>query len=222
MSTCDPLERLPEDLRPLADGLSSHRIEVCLDLLDRRRSDVIFVAEATHRRHNVSAIMRSAEAFGVHEAHLVAPTFKASKGAAKGAERWMDIHMHAETGACVAALRERGFRIYVADFEEGALTPADLPVDAPLALLFGGELAGVSEEARALADGAICIPMRGVTQSLNVSVAAAILLREACEKARSSGRPAGITGADRHRFLKSFLLRERERTGADRALYTEA
>ena len=114
----DLLERLPEDLRELAQGIRPQRLERCLDLLDTRLDSVVFVAEAVHRRHNVSAMLRSAEAFGVHEAHLVTPVFHPSKGAAKGSERWMDIQLHEDTASCIHGLKERGFRVFVADLDE--------------------------------------------------------------------------------------------------------
>jgi tRNA (guanosine-2'-O-)-methyltransferase len=219
MNQTSHLDRLPEDLRELAASLPPKRVVRALDLLDSRLDSVVLVAETIHRRHNVSAILRSAEAFGIHEAHLVTPAFELSKGAAKGAERWMDIQTHDDTTSCVLALKARGYRVYVADFLEGAVPPEDLPTDEPAAILVGGELVGVSDEARALADGAVCIPMRGVTQSLNVSVAAAIILRTVCEARRAAGGANGIHGEARHRFLLKFLHQERSRRAAFRALY---
>ena len=199
--------------------MPAQRVVRALDLLDSRLDSVVLVAEAIHRRHNVSAILRSAEAFGIHEAHLVTPAFQLSKGAAKGSERWMDIQCHEDTPSCLAALKARGFQIYVADLDENAVAPEHLPTDGPAAILMGGELLGVSEEARSLADGAVCIPMRGVTQSLNVSVAAAIILRTVCEARRAAGGAQGIQGEARHRFLENFLHQERKRKAAFRALY---
>ncbi len=221
MNQTSHLDRLPEDLRELAAPLPPRRVVRALDLLDSRLDSVVLVAEAIHRRHNVSAMLRSAEAFGIHEAHLVTPAFQLSKGAAKGSERWMDIQTHDDTPSCILALKERGFQVYIADIVEGALAPEDLPTDRPAAILVGGELLGVSEEAKALADGAVCIPMRGVTQSLNVSVAAAIILRSVCEARRKAGGAHGILGEARHRFLLKFLHQERSRRAAFRALYEE-
>jgi len=215
----DLLERLPEDLRELGVGIRPQRLELCLNLLDSRLASVVLVADAVHRRHNVSAMLRSAEAFGIHEAHLVTPVFHPSKGAAKGSERWMDIQLHDDTASCIAGLKARGFRVYVADLDEQALSPMELPVDEPVALLFGGELMGVSDVAKDLADGAVCVPMRGVTQSLNVSVAAAVVLHTVCENRRNTAGALGISGESRHAFLERFLHRERRRKAAYRALY---
>lgn len=207
----DLLERLPPSLRELAASLPPRRTKLALDLLDRRLNGVAVVAEAVHRRHNLSAILRSAEAFGMHEAHLVTHRFVPSKGAAKGAERWLELALHDDTPSLVAHLKARGVRLYVADLAEGAYAPWELPVDQPLAVLFGTELSGVSEEARAAADGVVTIPMMGVTQSLNVSAAAAVTLSHVCARRRLVPGAIGITGPEREVFLRRFLERERSR-----------
>lgn len=207
----DLLDRLPPDLRSLAQDLPPRRTQMALDLLDQRLNGVTVIAEAVHRRHNVSAILRSAEAFGMHEAHLVTNRFVPSKGAAKGAERWLELGLHADTMGCLEALKARGFQLFVADLADDARPPWELPVDRPLAVLFGTELSGVSDEARAAADGVVTIPMYGVTQSLNVSAAAAVTLSHVCERRRQVPGAVGISGAPRERFLRRFLERERAR-----------
>jgi tRNA (guanosine-2'-O-)-methyltransferase len=145
--------------------------------------------------------MRSAEGFGLHTAHLVCNSFRPSPGAAKGSERWLELELHKTTPECISVLRERGFKVYVCDLDDDALSPWEVPVDQPLALLFGSESSGVSEEARALADGFVKIPMVGVTQSLNVSAAAAVVLNHVCERALQVPANVGITGEARERFL---------------------
>ena len=211
--------RIPEELRELARKSKPRRVRLCLDLLDRRLKGITVIGEAIHRRHNVSAILRSAEAFGIHEAHLVTNDFKPSVGAAKGAERWLELVFHDTTADCFAALRERGHRIWIGDLGEGAVPPSEVPVDRPIALLFGSELSGVSPEAREAADGIVQVPMRGVTQSLNVSVAAALTLHTVCERRRAQPGAVGIEGEARTRFRRRFLERERSRRRATTALW---
>lgn len=159
-------------------------------MLARRLGSVVAVAESVRRRHNASAILRTCEAFGVHEVHLVTAGFRPSPGAARGAERWVHRRRFDTTTASLTDLKARGFKIYVADLLPGALTPETVPVDGPVALVFGSEVRGVSDEARSLADGAVMIPMVGLTGSLNVSVSAAILLRTITERRRA------LTGPD--------------------------
>ena len=145
-------------------------------VLANRISGLRIVAEALHLRHNLSAILRSAEAFGVHDVHLIQPQRAKASSAARGAERWLNIHIHDSLEECVSVLRSEGYQLWVADIEEGAHTPHSIPIDKPIAVLMGTELTGVSKEARELADGCIYVPMLGFTQSLNVSVAAACIM----------------------------------------------
>lgn len=179
------------------------------DALDQRLGSIVVVAESVRRRHNASAILRSAEAFGIHEVHLVTAGFKPSAGASRAAERWVRLRPFATTEASLTELRARGYRIYVADFLPDAFTPETVPVDAPLAVVFGSEVRGVSPAARAMADGAVVIPMVGLTRSLNVSVSAAILLRALAERRRARVGPDLDLG-ERARFYAEWQRLEAE------------
>ena len=175
--------------------------------LDRRVGSVVAVCEAVRRRHNVSAILRSCEAFGVHEVHLVTQGFRPSSGAARGAERWVWRRRYDHVADSLSELKARGFRIYVADLTEPSFTPETLPVDGPVALVFGSETRGVSETARHLADGVLRVPMVGLTESLNVSVSAAIALRAVAERRRAvAGNDLGVE--EKKRFLQAWLAAE--------------
>lgn len=212
------LARVPEPLRPAALEVSPRRLALCLDLAERRLPGLAVCAEAVYRRHNVSAILRSAEAVGAHQAHLITEgEFLPSVGAAKGAERWMDLVLHRSTGECFAALQHRGFRCVIADLSPTALPPWELPVDRPVAVLFGSELHGVSAEARARADGVVTVPMFGVTQSLNVAAAAAVILSHLSVRMRQVPGAVGLGPAERELLLTRFLTRETTRQHADRA-----
>jgi len=213
-SVPDLFAQIPPDLHEKAGTIMPRRIWRCLDLLDQRLDGLVVAAEAVCRRHNVSAILRSAEAFGLHEAHLISNDFVPSLGAAKGAERWLDLKFHETTEGWVQIMRSRGHKIYVADLSEDAFTPESVPVDKPLAVLFGGELAGVSTTARNLADGVISVPMVGVTQSLNVSVAAAVVLNRLAQRRRQIPGCIGIQGDRRADFVREFIEREYARKPA--------
>jgi tRNA (guanosine-2'-O-)-methyltransferase len=176
--------------------------------LERRLGSVVAVMESIHRRHNASAIIRSCEAFGVHEVHMVIGKFRPSKGASRGAERWLDVRRHVDIETCVGALKARAFRVYVADLAPDAHTPDTVPVDGPVAIVFGAELVGISDEARALADGAIQVPMRGLTESLNVSAAAACALYRLSERRRAFVGGGDLPEAVRAEFLQRWLARE--------------
>lgn len=175
--------------------------------LAERMGSVVAVAESLRRRHNVSALLRTCEAFGVHEVHLVPSGFRPSRGAARGAERWVRRRTFPTVSESIAELRERGFGVYVADLLPGALNPETVPVDRPVAVVFGSEVRGVSEEARSRADGAVCIPMRGLTESLNVSVSAAVILRALVDRRRAIAG-ADLPAMEQERFLAEWLEAE--------------
>lgn len=187
--------------------LNPDRIARVRAALDRRLGSVVAVAEGVRRRHNVSAILRSCEAFGVHEVHVIDPGFRAAHSAARGAERWVEARAFATTAESVGELRSRGFAVYVADLDPAAVTPEAVPVDRPIAVVFGSELRGVSDEARALADGTVMVPMLGLTESLNVAVSASIILRAVADRRRASVG-ADLSAARRDAFLAAWIAGE--------------
>lgn len=193
----------------LAVGMDERRQRI-RDNLYARLDRVCVAVEAVHHRHNVSAVLRTADAVGIHRVHLVEGHFTPSKGAARGAERWLEIHEHASAEHAVEAIRAAGYAIWVADLVDGAVAPPEVPVDRRICLWFGAELVGVSEEARALADGAVQIPMRGFAQSLNVSVSAGMILANVAERARALGREALLSDAERETQLAAWFAREDE------------
>jgi tRNA (guanosine-2'-O-)-methyltransferase len=166
---------------------SERRVERMRAVLRHRLGRVRVVVEAVYHRHNVSAILRTCDALGVQVVHLVGAESRLSRGPARGAERWLTLHHHPDAGSAVERLRADGFRIWVADLAGDPVAPEGVPLDRPVALWFGAELVGVSTEARAAADGVVTIPMYGMAQSLNVSVAAALATRPVAERARASG-----------------------------------
>jgi len=195
---------------PDAPLIRDDRKERVASALRRRLGSVTVVLEAVHRRHNVSAILRSAEAFGVHDVHMVTGAFRPSKGAARGAERWLELHRHGDTASCLRGLIDQGFRVVVADLTDTAWTPDTVPVDRPLAMLFGAEHTGVSDVARALAQGAVTIPMRGLTESLNVSVAAACALQRVTERRRLLVGAGDLSPARQRAFFDAWVRAEEQ------------
>ena len=177
-------------------------------VLEQRLAWVHCAIEAVHHRHNVSAILRTCDALGLHHVHLVEGHFTPSKGAARGAERWLDLSEHPTPEQAIAAIQGRGCAIYVADLADEACTPEDVPIDRPVCLWFGAELVGVGPAARSAADGVLTIPMRGFAQSLNVSVAAALALRPVAERARALGAAALLGEPERKRTWARWVARE--------------
>jgi tRNA (guanosine-2'-O-)-methyltransferase len=207
LSQEEALARIPAHLHPVTHDIRPRRVARMVEVLERRMGSVVLVAEAVRRRHNVSAIIRTADALGLHEVHLITGGFRPSPGAARGSERWIHIHRHSTTTACLEGLQARGFAVYAADLHPEALPPEQLPVTGPVALLFGAELSGVSDEARALVDGCVMLPMFGFVESLNVSVAAALITRAVADRRRALVGP-DLSAEAKHQALSTWLGRE--------------
>ena len=187
--------------------VNAERVARIRAALDRRGGGGVAVCEAVRRRHTVSASLRSCEAVGVHEVHLVTQGFRPAPGAARGAERWVYRRSYDHVADSLAELRSRGFRVYVADLAEPSYSPETVPVDPPVAVVFGSEVRGVSDTARAQADGVLRVPMVGLTESLNVSVRAAIVLRALAERRRAfAGND--LPEAEKERFIREWLAAE--------------
>jgi tRNA (guanosine-2'-O-)-methyltransferase len=186
-------------LEPLLTEERKRRIDL---VIAARSHAVAPVLEGLIDPHNVAAVLRSAEAFGVQTVHLVASSepFLASQKIAQGTQRWLDVVEHPSPEACFRALRAHGYRVYVAALD-GEITPEALAQEKRVAIVFGNEHAGVSTEMRGLADGAYTIPMRGFVQSLNVSVAAALTLRAAMQ-----GRPGDLTPEEKLVLRARYVL----------------
>ena len=186
-------------LRPL---LTEERVARIDTVVGRRMRSVVPVLDALSGPHNVAAILRSADAFGVQEVHLLEgpQDFLASRRVTQGAERWLDVVHHANPHACVATLRARGFQVYVATME-GSITPEALCHVPRLAVVFGNEHKGVGTALTALCDGHYTIPMQGFSQSLNVSVAAAITLYHA-----TRGRKPDLSDEERDELRARFMM----------------
>jgi tRNA (guanosine-2'-O-)-methyltransferase len=188
-----------EALEPL---LTEERRARIARVIAARSRAVVPVLDGLIDPHNVAAVLRSADAFGAQEVHLIegAESFVASNRVAQGTERWIDVVRHTGARACVDALRSRGYRVYVAAMD-GSLRPEDLASVERVAIVFGNEHAGVSAELASLADGTYTIPMRGFVQSLNVSVAAAITLAAAMRD-----RPGDLDEEQRQTLRARYLL----------------
>lgn len=202
----DP-ETVLEILRP---HISDDRLTRIDDVLAERTYNLAVVVDGMVDTGNVSAVMRSADSFGVQAFHAVdrARSYKHSKRTAQGARKWVDRWVWATPGDALVALGETGYRIVVADLDPEAVPITDVDFSTPTALVFGNELAGVSDEFRDAADEIVAIAMSGFAQSLNISVAAAICLYEARrDRVARLGRHGDLSEADRQRLKAVFAVR---------------
>ncbi|BAP17741.1 tRNA (guanosine(18)-2'-O)-methyltransferase TrmH [cyanobacterium endosymbiont of Epithemia turgida] len=155
-----------------------HRLK---QVLNRRQPDLTVLTEDVHKPHNLSAIIRTCDAVGIFEVHSVnvkaeLPTFSQ---VSQGSEKWIFLNTHPDTRTAISYLKNQKFRVYAAHFSSKSLDYRQIDYTKPSAIIFGAEKWGVTKEAAQLADEHIVIPMLGMVQSLNVSVAAAVILFEA-------------------------------------------
>jgi tRNA (guanosine-2'-O-)-methyltransferase len=179
------------------------------EVLEARMGWLRCAVEAVYHRHNVSAILRTCDSLGLQHVHLVEGHLQPVGGAARGADRWLDLHWEPSGPEAVARLQAEGFAVWVADFAEDPVPPEAIPIDRPVCLWMGAELQGVHPEVRARADGVMTIPMRGFSQSLNVSVAAAMALYALATRIREAhGRAALLSDAEREALWERWMHRE--------------
>lgn len=186
----------------LSPFLSPERTARIESVLNGRTRRLVMVLDQTTDPHNAAAVLRSADAFGIQEVHVIAgdQPFTAPPRVARGTAHWLDVRRHDTAAACVELLRARGYRILVASME-GTVTPAQLRDLDRVAVVFGNEHLGVSPALRALADGTYAIPMHGFVESLNVSVAAAITMH-----AVTHDRPGDLPERERNELRARFML----------------
>jgi tRNA (guanosine-2'-O-)-methyltransferase len=161
-------------------------------VLARRQPDLTVVLENVHDPHNVSAILRSCDGVGVLQAHAVYSIEEPPPGAfarqtSASAAKWVEVERHESIADCYTRLRAEGFSILATSIGPDSRLLYDCDLRQPVALVLGNEMRGVSAEARDMADGAIQIPMAGMVESLNVSVACAVCLYEAFRQRTAAG-----------------------------------
>ena len=149
--------------------------------LDRRQPDLTVFMDAVNKPHNLSAIIRTADAVGIQRLHAVSEgdAIRRHHMIAGGAKHWVGIALHRSTKAALSVLRAEGWRLVAAHLGEKTRDYRDVDYTAKVALMVGAELVGLSDAAKAAADDHIAVPMHRLGTSLNVSVAVGVILAEA-------------------------------------------
>lgn len=182
-----------------------------LDAVVAHRSDqVVPILENIYDRGNVSAVMRSAEAFGFYDFRVVEnpnEKFKPANRVTAGTEKWLKVTKFQNIADCIGDLRQRGFKIFATHLE--AAVPIDnIDFTQPTAFILGNEKDGVSREALDLVDGRFLIPMQGFAQSFNISVAGALCFHHAFkERERKMGEAAFLNKTQQELLLANYILR---------------
>ncbi len=164
----------------LEDFISEERKARFVEVLEARTKYITVAVEDLFKMHNTSAVIRSCEVFGIQEAHIIEDKYsqQLDKKIALGAEKWVDVIRHDSSKNCILQLRNQGYKIIATTPHKNDCSLADFEIDEKIALFFGTEKDGLSAEVLNNADGFLKIEMAGFTESLNISVSAAIILQD--------------------------------------------
>ena len=194
----------------LGPYLTPARIERLRGVVGRRTSTVITVIEGLINLGNVSAVMRSAEALGFHQFHVIegGTRFKNSPRTSQGAEKWLDVSRWPDAATCIPQLQARGYSVVATHLDDTAVPIGEIDFTKPTALVFGNEQEGISEELARLADQRCIIPMVGFVQSFNISVAAAVALYHAYHDRMSrQGFHGDLDDTEKEALLAAYYYR---------------
>jgi tRNA (guanosine-2'-O-)-methyltransferase len=165
-------------------------------VLDKRQDNLVVVLENVFDPHNISAVMRTCDAVGVQDIYVlntrIARHKKWGAKSSSSAASWLTVHQFDDAGDCFAAVRRQVDRVFTTHLSSDAVSLYDMELTGRIALVFGNEHSGVSEEIGVFSDGNFVIPQVGIIQSLNISVACAVTLYEAYRQklvAGQYGRP---------------------------------
>ncbi|GAB2501877.1 TrmH family RNA methyltransferase [Algoriphagus taiwanensis] len=194
-----------ELLNYLGQFITEHKKEVMEKALSQRTRFITVVLEDIFKPHNASAVLRTCDCFGVQDIHVIEKTnqYKINPYVTRGASQWVDLYKYFEqegssVKTCFKQLRSQGYRIVATTPAKGSISIHDLEPDQKLALVFGNEHEGISQEVKEEADQLVHIPMLGFTDSFNISVSASIFLFDLIKKAEKFNHP-------------DFFLSEREK-----------
>ncbi len=177
------------DLLAYLEGfLTESRKEKFLKILESRTNHFTIAMEDVYQLHNTSAVMRSCEVFGIQELNVVEQKYgkRIDTEIAMGAQKWVDINRFNSMQNCMDSLREKGYQIIATTPHNDSCMLHEFDISKRSAIFFGTEKEGLSQEVIEQADGYLKIPMVGFTESLNISVSAAIIIQDITNRLRQS------------------------------------
>lgn len=177
-----------EYLAYLEEFITENRKNKFLKVLEKRTNHFTIAVEDIFQLHNTSAVMRSCEVFGIQNLHVIEEKFGKSidKEIAMGAQKWVDVNRYDSNISCIKTLKEKGYQIIATTPHENDCVLDEFDISKPSAIFFGTERDGLSEEIMKEADGFMKIPMAGFTESLNISVSAAIIIQSIMSRLHKS------------------------------------
>jgi tRNA (guanosine-2'-O-)-methyltransferase len=179
-------------------------------VVEQRTRTFTVVLDRLEDSFNMAAVLRTCEAMGVQEVHVVinpeAP-FLPNSRVAQGCDKWLDVKLYKSFAECREHLKQRGFALYASAIREGSTSLYSLRFDSKIAIIFGNERFGVSEEVLANVDGSFWIPMRGFSQSINISAAAsACVSRAIAWREEHLGKVGDLTPVEAQELRERFYV----------------
>ncbi|MFD2167416.1 tRNA (guanosine(18)-2'-O)-methyltransferase TrmH [Thalassotalea euphylliae] len=185
--------------------MTPERLARINNMLDKRQPDLSVLMEGVHKAHNLAAVVRTCDAIGCSEVHAVWKTeqMRTSGGVAMGSQNWVKVNHYDKTADAIAQLKKQNMQVLVTNLSDKAVDFREIDYTKPTAIILGQEKFGASDIAKEMADQDIVIPMVGMVQSLNVSVANAVVLYEAQRQREAAGmyNQSTISEAERQRVL---------------------
>ncbi len=196
-------------IEELLPRITEHRRDLLFKVVQNRTRHFCMVLEDLFDPHNISAVIRTAEVFGLEDVHVIEEVnpYRINKSILKGSIKWMDIYLHRKRKACLEHLRKKGYRIAVAstNTENSVL---DLDLSRPTAFYLGSEFTGNHPDTLAAADAEFKLPQYGITESMNVSVAGGVLMCYLDHFMRQKGRESyTLPPEERDALLLDWLKR---------------
>lgn len=177
-----------EILAYLETYITGERKKRFTEVLSRRTKHFTVAIEDVYQMHNTSAVIRSCDIFGLQEAHLIEAKFghRLDTKIAMGAQKWVDVYRYQNAHDCIKKLKAEGYAIIATTPHENSSYLHDFDIHLKSAFFFGTEKEGLSKTVMEAADGFLKIPMEGFTESLNISVSAAIIIQAVTSRLRNS------------------------------------
>ena len=196
--------------------MTPERRERLLSVLNRRQGNITVVLENVEDPHNISAVLRTCDAVGIQDVYVLTTKIPRHKrwGAksSSSAAKWLTVHQFTSVTELFTVLRQRFDKIYTTHLSSDAISLYDIDFSGSVALIFGNEQTGVSEDIRRLADGNFIIPMQGIIRSLNISVACAVSVYEAMRQKKLAGHyeQPGLPETQRGALLEEWGFKEED------------
>jgi len=193
----------------LGDYVTENKQQKIAEVLRQRTRHFTVLLEDIYQPHNASACLRSCDCLGIQDVHIVEDRnrYRPNNGVTMGSTKWLSLQRYHDTAPAIETLRSRGYRLVATTPNVDGFEPATLPLDQPIALLFGTEEEGLSEEALDAADTTLRLPMYGFTQSYNISVTVALTLSRLTERLRESEIDWHLTEEEQSKLTLEFYRR---------------